>query len=335
MNSQEPKDHFDKPWIEKYRPLVLNDVVGNPEIVEQLRQVAKYGNMPHLILVGPPGTGKTTSVMALAHELLGDNFKKATLEMNASDDRGIDMVRDKIKSFANIKLNLPEKRHKIIILDEADSMTATAQQALRIIISDYSNTTRFALACNDSTKLIEPIQSRCTLLRFSKLTKEQIKERLLTIIKNENIPYDEGGLKAIVDTSDGDMRYALNNLQSTFAGYGFLNHENVYKIVDIPRPEILLNIIKTMEAEKLQDALNAAENLVDEGYTVIDIVSNIGRIIQENERFHEKQKLNLLKILTEFKIRMLEGINSKIQLYGFISSLYEEINKTKKMEVDS
>ena len=163
--------------------------------------------------------------MALAHELLGENFKKATIELNASDDRGLDVVRDKIKSFAAQKVPLAQGRHKIVILDEADSMTETAQQAMRIIISDFSNTTRFALACNDSSKIIEPIQSRCSILRFSKLKTEEIKERLNKIIKIENIPAEEDGITALIETSDGDMRYALNNLQSTFVGFNKVTRE--------------------------------------------------------------------------------------------------------------
>jgi replication factor C subunit 2/4 len=171
--------------------------------------------------------------MALARELLGDLFKTATLELNASDDRGLEAVRDKIKSFAALKINLPEKRHKIIILDEADSMTETAQHALRLIISDYSTTTRFALACNDSGKIIEPIQSRCSILRFSKLKNEEIEERLRRIMDNENIEYEEDGLNALIETSDGDMRYSLNNLQSTVVGFEKVTKDYVYRVIII------------------------------------------------------------------------------------------------------
>ena len=134
------------------------------------------------IVIGPPGCGKTTSINALSKTLLGTLFKNATLELNASDDRGIDSVREKVKSFAAQFINLPERRHKIIILDEADSMTQSAQQALRVIMSDFSNTTRFALACNDSTKIIEPIQSRCTILRYGKIKPDEMEERINAVI---------------------------------------------------------------------------------------------------------------------------------------------------------
>eukprot|EP01015_Nassula_variabilis_P015103 TRINITY_DN2260_c0_g1_i2.p2 TRINITY_DN2260_c0_g1~~TRINITY_DN2260_c0_g1_i2.p2 ORF type:complete len:175 (-),score=40.32 TRINITY_DN2260_c0_g1_i2:62-586(-) len=164
----------DEIWLEKYRPKTLEEVQGNPDTITQLKVIAEEGNVPHMILVGPPGIGKTSSILCLARTLLKDQFQAAVLELNASDERGIDVVRDRIKSFAQKKVTLPEGLHKIIILDEADSLTDGAQQALRMIISDYSDTTRFVLSCNDSTKLIDAIQSRCAILRFAKLNDEQV-----------------------------------------------------------------------------------------------------------------------------------------------------------------
>ena len=141
--------------------------------------------MPNLILVGPPGTGKTSSTLCMANQMLGDTVKQAVLEMNASDERGIEVVRDKIKGFAHQKVNVPPGMHKIIILDEADSLTASAQQALRMVMTEFSSTTRFALACNDSSKLIEPIQSRCAIVRFTKLSDIEMQRRLLQIVDME------------------------------------------------------------------------------------------------------------------------------------------------------
>ena len=183
---------YQVPWIEKYRPQKLEDVVGNEETLVRLQAIAKDGNLPNLILCGPPGTGKTTSVHALAHELLGDSYKDGVLELNASDARGIDVVRNRIKSFAMNKVTLPKGRQKIIILDEADSMTTSAQQALRRTMEVYSNTTRFCLACNISTKIIEAIQSRAAILRYSRLSHEQILANLMKVCEAEEVPYTEG-----------------------------------------------------------------------------------------------------------------------------------------------
>ena len=157
-----------QPFVEKYRPRKIDDIVGDKSIINFLKDINKHGNFPHIIVSGPPGTGKTTSIHCLARELLGNNYDNAVLEINASNERGIDVVRNNVKLFAK-KVVLTKNRHKIIILDEVDSMTSAAQQALRRTIEIYSNTTRFALACNNSKKIIEAIQSRCTMLKLSKI----------------------------------------------------------------------------------------------------------------------------------------------------------------------
>lgn len=195
---------MDVPWVEKYRPKSLAQVVGNTETIKRLSVIAKNGNMPNLIVAGSPGIGKTSSITCLARDMLGGAFKQAVLELNASDDRGIDVVRNKIKMFAQKKVTLPKGRHKIIILDEADSMTASAQQALRRTMELYSSSTRFALACNISSKIIEPIQSRCAILRFSKLNDMQVLKRVKEIMSREQITgYTKKGLEALIFTAQG------------------------------------------------------------------------------------------------------------------------------------
>lgn len=269
--------------------------------------------------------------MALSRELLGDQFRKATLELNASDDRGLEAVREKIKSFAAQKIPLPEGRHKIIILDEADSMTESAQQALRIIISDYSHTTRFALACNDSSKIIEPIQSRCSILRFSKLKNDEIDERLNKIVRIENVSFEDRGIQALIETSDGDMRYALNNLQSTVVGFNNVTHENVYKIVDIPKPEILKSCFEHCINDRIDEALNIIDTLIADGYNAYDIVNVISRVIQDSNLIEEEFKYDLLKEVSLIKMKVMEGIDSEAQLYGFFSEICELSFKNKNL----
>jgi replication factor C subunit 2/4 len=317
------------PWIEKYRPAKLSQIVGNKRIISNLQSISESGNLPNLILAGPPGTGKTTSVLALAHELLGENFKKAVIELNASDERGINVVRDKIKRFAQQKIPLPEGRHKIIILDEADSMTSSAQGSMRVTISDYSNTTRFVLACNDSSKIIEAIQSRCTVLRFGKLSSDDIKERIKFVLKNENATYDEKGLQAIIDTCNGDMRYALNNSQSCIVGFGEINEENVYKIVELPRPKEIEKIYNFCLNKMFVDAINKFSELYNDGYSCLEIISVFNRLIQENDKIDDKVRITLLKKISEYKMNLIDGLDSDLQMSGFISEIYDIIQKGK------
>lgn len=248
---------MEMPWLEKYRPRVLKDVVGNVETVSRLRVIGRDGNVPNLILAGPPGTGKTTSIHCLALELLGEEaYTRAVLELNASDDRGIETVRNKIKGFAKRKVRLPMGRHKIIILDEADSMTSAAQQALRRTMEIFSATTRFALACNISSKIIEPIQSRCAILRYSRLPDKEILRRMLEVLRMEGIVnYTNEGLQAVLFISEGDMRNALNACQSTYAGFERITQDSVFKVCDQPQPHILEAILMHCRRYEIKHAV--------------------------------------------------------------------------------
>jgi replication factor C subunit 2/4 len=248
------------------------------------------------------------------------------LELNASDDRGIDTVREKIKSFAAQFINLPEKRHKIIILDEVDSMTQSAQQALRVIMSDFSNTTRFALACNDSTKIIEPLQSRCTILRYGKIKPEEMEERLNVVISLENISADKDGINALVETAEGDMRYALNNMQSTIVGFGSVTRDNVYRIVDVPKPEIVNKIIEFLFNGNLKNAISNVNELSEEGYNTYDIVSTISKVIQNNNDINEDIRLDILMEVSKTKMKILDGVNSILQIYGLLANILKIVN---------
>ena len=271
---------MESPFVEKYRPLVLGDIVGNTDTVERLKVIAEEGNMPNIIIAGPPGTGKTTSVMCLARALLGPAFKDAVLELNASDDRGIDVVRNKIKMFAQKKVTLPPGRHKIIILDEADAMTKAAQQALRRPMEIFSSTTRFALACNTSAKVIEPIQSRCAVLRFGRLTDAEVLARLQKVAAAERVATTADGLEALIFSADGDMRQALNNLQSTSAGFGVVNREAVLKVCDQPHPLVLVAALTACAGGDLDEASRLVGGLWDAGYAASDIIGTFFRVVR-------------------------------------------------------
>ncbi|KAK4127936.1 DNA replication factor C-like protein [Parathielavia appendiculata] len=326
-------DYSHEYMVEKYRPVFLDDVVGNTETIERLKIIARDGNMPHLIISGMPGIGKTTSVLCLARQLLGDSYKEAVLELNASDERGIEVVRQRIKGFAQKKVTLPQGRHKIVILDEADSMTSGAQQALRRTMEIYSNTTRFAFACNQSNKIIEPLQSRCAILRYAKLTDAQVVKRLLQIIEAEKVEYSDDGLAALVFSAEGDMRQAINNLQSTYAGFGFVSGDNVFKVVDSPHPIKVQAMLKACYEGNVDSALDTLRELWDLGYSSHDIISTMFKVTKTIPTLSEHAKLEFIKEIGFTHMKILEGVQTLLQLSGCVARLCKLNMDPKKFEL--
>ena len=322
---------LEMPWVEKYRPNKLDQVVGNTQTVERLKIIAQEGNVPNIIVSGPPGTGKTTSIGCLAREMLGTAYSKAVLELNASDDRGIEVVRNRIKMFAQKKVNLPMGRHKIVILDEADSMTAAAQQAMRRTMEIYSNTTRFALACNLSSKIIEPIQSRCAILRYTKLSDKELLKRLIEVCRAESVSYDPNGLEAILFTAEGDMRHALNNLQATVSGFGHVSAENVWKVCDQPHPVTVHKVIEHCLEGNVDQAVEQIHKLWTQGYATTDIINTIFKVTKNND-MEEGLKLKFIKAIGFTHMRTASGLNTELQLTGLIATLcrIQREEKSKK-----
>lgn len=246
---------------------------------------------------------------------------------------GIDVVRNKIKVFAQKKVSLPPGRHKIIILDEADSMTPGAQQALRRTMEIYASTTRFCFACNQSNKIIEPIQSRCAILRFGRVTDEELLRRLVQICEAEQVQYSDEGLAAIVFTAEGDMRQGINNLQSTWTGMGFVSPDHVFKVCDQPHPLVLREMLGHCEKGELDPALDKLENVWALGYSCLDIITTLFRVVKTMDSLAEPVKLEFIQEIGWTHMRTLEGVGTLLQLQGLLARLAAKAMDPRTMHV--
>ncbi|MCD6549097.1 replication factor C small subunit [Candidatus Micrarchaeota archaeon] len=308
------------PWVEKYRPKTLDEIIGQDEIVASLKAFVKKKNMPHLLFAGPPGVGKTTATLALARELFGEDFKSSLLELNASDERGIDIVRGKIKDFART-VALSEVPFKIVFLDEADSLTADAQHALRRTMELYSNITRFILSCNYSSKIIQPIQSRCAVFRFSYLSEDDIKKMLNRIIKSEKLKVDKKALEAIIYISEGDMRKAINALQGAAMLSSHITAEAIFKLSSRAHPTEVRNLLEEAVNGSFTKAKEYLNKLMrDYSMSGEDILLQMYREI-ENVNLPEKTKVELVDKIGEYDFRLVEGANERIQLEALLAQL--------------
>ncbi|MBI5224546.1 replication factor C small subunit [Candidatus Micrarchaeota archaeon] len=308
------------PWVEKFRPKTLSEVAGNEVIVRQLEAFVKNKNPPHLLLAGPAGSGKTSCALAMAHDLFGENFSQCFLELNASDERGIDVVRTKIKDFART-LSLTSVPFKVIFLDEADALTADAQQALRRTMEKYSTTTRFILSCNYSSRILEPIQSRCAVFRFSRLQTEDLKKMILQIAKTESLSIDAKAEDALVYVSEGDARKLINTLQGAASLSSKVTSEEIFKIASRARPEEVEKMVqaalggKFLEARKLLD-----EIMLKYGMSGEEVILQIFREITAME-IPDKEKVFLVDKVGEYDFRMVEGANERIQLEALLAQI--------------
>jgi len=324
------------PWVEKYRPSALDDLISHEDIIKTIRTFIKNDKLPHLLMYGPPGTGKTSTILACAKELYPAKlFNTMVLELNASDDRGIGIVRGQILNFASTR-TIFNSGFKLIILDEADAMTNDAQNALRRIIEKYTDNVRFCLICNYMSKIIPALQSRCTRFRFGPLKEEQILPRLEHVCEAENVNITEDGKKALMTLSGGDMRRVLNILQSCAMAFDSVSEHNVYKCTGHPQKADIQHVVNWSLNEDFTTAYTNIQQLkTAEGLSLQDILTEVHTFVHRLV-LPANVKIMLLTKLAELEARLMAGSSEKIQLGGFLAAFHKarEMIKQEEMKME-
>lgn len=300
-------------WTEKYRPQDFSDIKGQKDIVEKVKAFVQQKNMPHLLFSGPAGVGKSTLAIVVAKKLFGENWRQNFLELNASDERGIDIVRVKVKDFARTKA-IGDVPFKIIFLDECDALTREAQQALRRTMENYTTTCRFILSCNYSSKIIDPIQSRCAIFRFKPLESKDMAPIVDKIAKDEHLKISEKAKESLIRIAEGDCRRLENVMQSAAAVSKNLTDDLVYSLASVAEPKEIIDILKLAIEGRFIDARSKLlDTMLNYGLSGLDMIKQIQKTILDLE-VDNKKKMLMIEKCGEIEFRMTEGSDEFLQL---------------------
>jgi replication factor C small subunit len=307
-------------WTEKFRPRSFHEVRGQADTLEKVQAFVKAKNLPHLLFVGPAGIGKTTLALVVARELYGDTWRENVLELNASDERGIDIVRSKIKDFARTR-SLGEVPFKIIYLDECDALTKEAQQALRRTMENYTTTCRFILSCNYASKIIDPIQSRCAVFKFKPLTEHELQAIIDKIQKAENLHIDQAARDALITVCEGDVRRMENILQSCAALSKTITKEGVYQMASVAEPrEVKEVLVLAADGKFIEAREKLLKTMLEYGMSGIDVVKQISKEIW-SLNIADERKLSVIVACGEAEFRIVEGSDEYIQLEALLATM--------------
>lgn len=320
---------MDESWTLKYTPKLLSNMIGNKLIISRFEQMVEDNKIPNMIITGSSGVGKTISIINLTKQFHARNGSEIIF-INGSEIRSVDIVKTKIIVLG--QKVVPNNKRRIMVIDEADSVQVSIQQTLRRLIEEYSHKISFIFICNSLCKMIEPIQSRCAIFNFTRLSDKQIADYIETLCQNEQITYSKGGLDAIVLISNGDIRFAINNTEAIVRTFKTLNQRSVYKLCDLPHPQIILKILKGCQTRDITLINKLITMLWKDGYSAIDIVTSMFQIIKQTDQINEMFRIQCIMEIGKTHIDIVDGGNTRLQLMGMcirMSDMYHTLGENE------